>query len=61
MASCSRQARSVLTAFACVCGALWQVTVTETGVTKPGQTKRVKGEGMPHHQVPSDAGDLIVK
>lgn len=38
-----------------------QVTVTETGVTKPGQTKRVKGEGMPHHQVPSDAGDLIVK
>ncbi len=29
------------------------VTVKRTGVTKPGQTIRIKGEGMPKHGTPA--------
>lgn len=31
-----------------------------TGVTKPGQTIRIKGEGMPKHGTPSEYGDLTI-
>ena len=36
------------------------VTVKRTGVTKPGQTIRIKGEGMPKHGTPSEFGDLTI-
>eukprot|EP00967_Tisochrysis_lutea_P101552 scaffold152497_cov31-Tisochrysis_lutea.AAC.2 len=35
------------------------VTVKRTGVTKPGQTMRIKGEGMPKHGFSSEFGDLV--
>jgi len=31
------------------------------GVTGPYETKRIQGEGMPHHEVTSQKGDLFVK
>ena len=31
-----------------------------TGVTKPGQAIRIKGEGMPKHSTPSEFGDLTI-
>jgi DnaJ-class molecular chaperone len=37
------------------------VTVAQQKITKPGETKRLKGEGMPHHNFPSEFGDLVVK
>merc|ERR1712216_92771 len=37
------------------------VTISEDGVTKPGQIRKVAGEGMPHHNFPSDKGQLFVK
>lgn len=37
------------------------VTVSETGVTKPGFVKRISKEGMPLHNSPSQRGDLMVK
>jgi len=36
------------------------VHVKRTGVTKPGQTIRIKGEGMPKHNTPSEYGDLTI-
>mmetsp|Transcript_23906 Transcript_23906/g.67219 ORF Transcript_23906/g.67219 Transcript_23906/m.67219 type:complete len:364 (-) Transcript_23906:469-1560(-) len=36
------------------------VTVKRTGVTKPGQTMRIKGEGMPKHGFSSEFGDLVI-
>jgi len=36
------------------------VQVKRTGVTKPGQTIRIKGEGMPKHNTPSEYGDLTI-
>ena len=30
-------------------------------VTQPGETHRIKGEGMPKYGTPSDYGDLIIK
>ena len=38
-----------------------EVTIEEKGVTGPYDTKRVEGEGMPHHDVASQKGDLYVK
>jgi len=38
-----------------------EVTVEENGVTSPYDTKRIEGEGMPLHDVPSQKGDLYVK
>ena len=38
-----------------------EVTVSESGVTKPGQVKKIAGEGMPVHNFPSDRGKLFVK
>ena len=29
-------------------------------MTKPGQTIRIKGEGMPKHNTPSEYGDLTI-
>ena len=37
-----------------------EVRVSRTGVTKPGQTLRIKGEGMPKHGTPSEFGDLLI-
>jgi len=37
------------------------VTITETSVTGPYDTKKITGEGMPHRDVPSQKGDLYVK
>lgn len=36
------------------------VTVKRTGVTKPNQVIRIKGEGMPKHGTPSEFGDLTI-
>merc|ERR1719482_1307417 len=36
------------------------VTIKRTGVTKPGQAIRIKGEGMPKHGTPSEFGDLTI-
>jgi len=38
-----------------------EVIITEKGVTTPYDTKRISGEGMPVHDVPSQKGDLFVK
>jgi DnaJ-class molecular chaperone len=38
-----------------------EVTIKEKGVTGPYDTKRIPQEGMPHHDVPSQKGDLFVK
>merc|ERR1712167_505297 len=38
-----------------------EVTIAETGITSPGQSRRIKGEGMPVHNFPSDRGDLVVR
>jgi len=37
------------------------VVIKADKITKPGETKRVKGEGMPIHNFPSEHGDLFVK
>ena len=37
------------------------MTIAETGITSPGQSRRIKGEGMPVHNFPSDRGDLVVR
>jgi DnaJ-class molecular chaperone len=36
------------------------VTVKRSGVTRPGQTMRIKGEGMPKHGFSSEYGDLVI-
>ena len=36
------------------------VTIKRTGVTKPNQVVRIKGEGMPKHGTPSEFGDLTI-
>lgn len=36
------------------------VSIKRTGVTKPGQVIRIKGEGMPKHGTPSEFGDLVI-
>merc|ERR1719409_41084 len=36
------------------------VVVKRTGVTRPGQVIRIKGEGMPKHGTPSEFGDLTI-
>jgi len=36
------------------------VTIKRTGVTKPHQSIRIKGEGMPKHGTPSEFGDLVI-
>lgn len=38
-----------------------KVIISQKKITKPGFVKRVKGEGMPVHNFPSDFGDLHVK
>ncbi|KAJ8599946.1 hypothetical protein CTAYLR_002820 [Chrysophaeum taylorii] len=37
------------------------VTVAQSRITKPMEVKRIKGEGMPIHNFPSEHGDLFVK
>jgi DnaJ-class molecular chaperone len=37
------------------------VTMKRTGVTKPQQSVRIKGEGMPKHGTPSEFGDLVIQ
>ncbi|ETV85328.1 chaperone DnaJ [Aphanomyces astaci] len=37
-----------------------KVEVAHAGVTKPFQVRRIAEEGMPHHHVPSQHGDLYV-
>lgn len=41
------------------CGIL-QVTLSNDGVTIPGQVQRIRGEGMPLYDNPSKFGDLFV-
>lgn len=36
------------------------INVKQTSVTPPDYIKRIKGEGMPHHETPSVTGDLYV-
>lgn len=38
-----------------------KVTVSQSKITKPMEVKRIKGEGMPIHNFPSEQGDLFVK
>ena len=37
-----------------------EVEIKRTRITQPGQVLRIKGEGMPQHNFPSDTGDLYV-
>merc|ERR1712137_656493 len=37
------------------------VKIKRTGVTKPMQTFRIKGEGMPKHGFSSEFGDLVIQ
>ena len=37
------------------------VPIRRTGVTIPGQVIKLRGEGFPHHEVPSEKGDLYVE
>merc|ERR1719269_577169 len=36
------------------------VTIKRMGITKPNQVVRIKGEGMPKHNTPSEFGDLTI-
>ena len=36
------------------------VTLKETGVTQPNHIKKIRGEGLPNHEYPSETGDLDV-
>ncbi|CAE7880926.1 ERDJ3B, partial [Symbiodinium sp. KB8] len=38
-----------------------EVVVESTGVTRPHQVRTIRGEGMPIHNFPSQAGDMHVK
>lgn len=38
-----------------------EVQVTKEGITRPLSVKKIKGEGMPVHNFPSDFGDLYVE
>ena len=38
-----------------------KVTVSSDKITRPGEVKRVVGEGMPRHNFPSEKGDLLVE
>jgi len=38
-----------------------KVVVAQSKITKPGEVKRIKDEGMPIKDVPSERGDLFVK
>merc|ERR1711935_261073 len=37
------------------------VNLKRTGITKPMQTIRIKGEGMPKHGISSEHGDLMIQ
>ena len=37
------------------------IVVTYNGVTQPFEVRRIAGEGMPNHNVPSQRGTLFVK
>jgi DnaJ-class molecular chaperone len=37
-----------------------QVSISHDAVTKPFQVRLIEGEGMPHHNFPSQHGDLHV-
>lgn len=37
-----------------------EIQFSTDAVTKPGDTWRIKGEGMPVHQFPSESGDLLI-
>jgi DnaJ-class molecular chaperone len=37
-----------------------KVLINRTKITKPGEVEKIKGEGMPVYEYPSDFGDLIV-
>ena len=37
------------------------VEIKRTQITRPFYVKKIKGEGMPVHQFPSEFGDLLVK
>jgi DnaJ-class molecular chaperone len=37
-----------------------KVTIKRDKITKPGEVERIRGEGMPVFEYPSDYGDLIV-
>jgi DnaJ-related protein SCJ1 len=36
------------------------VTISKTDITKPGEIFSIKNEGMPHHNYPSQMGDLFI-
>jgi len=38
-----------------------EIVIESTGVTKPMEVRKIKGEGMPVHNFPSQTGDLHVK
>jgi len=37
-----------------------KVVLNRKKITKPGEVERIKGEGMPIYEFPSDNGDLLV-
>jgi len=38
-----------------------EVVISKSDITKPGEIFVIKEEGMPHHDYPSQTGDLIIK
>ena len=37
-----------------------KVVINRKKITKPGEVEKIKGEGMPIYEYPSDFGDLLV-
>ena len=38
-----------------------EVEVSQSDITKPFQVIKLRGEGMPHFEFPSERGDMLVK
>lgn len=37
-----------------------QIKITRSKITKPGEIEKIRGEGMPVYEFPTDKGDLII-
>ena len=37
-----------------------KVSLKKTKITKPGEVEKIKGEGMPIYEFPSEYGELII-
>ena len=37
-----------------------QLKISRNKITRPGEIEKIKGEGMPVYEYPSDRGDLVI-